>query len=138
MFLIPNFLITQSTVSKMSRNPGTPAHNTRQAVATQMKTQQLMCSRGRTGMAMQTATKTCSCVGPCRNHRWYVHNAAPDEGHERGCSLMDAPVSCATCHWLIAKVTSMGDQWAGSKIKSNQKPKQSVRTRRKTCCDHVL
>jgi hypothetical protein len=41
MFLILNALITQSTVSKMSRNPGTPAHNTRQAVGTQTKTQQL-------------------------------------------------------------------------------------------------
>jgi hypothetical protein len=58
MFLIPNSLKAQRTVSKMSRHASTPAHNTRQAVATQLKTQQLgICSRGRTGMAMQTATK---------------------------------------------------------------------------------
>jgi hypothetical protein len=58
MFLIPNSLKAQRTVSKMSRNASTPAHNTRQAVATQTKTPQLgICSRGRTGMAMQTATK---------------------------------------------------------------------------------
>jgi hypothetical protein len=53
---------------------------------------------------MQTTTKHMRLRGPCRNHRWCVHDAVADEGHERGSSR---PHLRATCHWLIAKVTSM-------------------------------
>lgn len=57
MFLIPQCLTVQSTASKVSRNSSTPAHNTGHAVATLTKTQQLVCSRGRAGVGMQTVIK---------------------------------------------------------------------------------
>jgi hypothetical protein len=94
MFLIPQCLTVQSTASKVSRNSSTPAHNTGHAVATLTKTQQLVCSRGRMGMRMQTASGHMLLRGIMSKPPLVRDDAAPDQGHERGSSAIDAPNSC--------------------------------------------
>jgi hypothetical protein len=65
--------------------------------------------------------------GTMSKPRTINHDAALDEAHEKGSSLMDAPPSCATCHWLIAEVTSISLNRSVEEPKSNPTAEHSRR-----------
>jgi hypothetical protein len=133
MFLIPQFLTATSTASKVSRSSSRPAHNTGQAMATQTKTQQLVCPRRRAGMGMQTASEHMLLHGTMSKPPLVRACCCTRRGTRAG--AIDAPVSCAICHWLmiIAKGTSMSLNGSVEEPKSTPTTEHDVEKALRRC-----